>query len=577
VSLALLLSALMLAAAPEVSLNIGPEGPEVGLVMTATLKITGAEGADCSLIGLPSIDGARLGTPLGPSHQSYVEIVNGRTRRSVSTIWQFELIPEREGLLQVPAFGLMCRGARIETEPQAFMVGPSALIKDIVRVSVEPSTFEAWVGQVINMRVELSILETAHDSLAPNGLRVVLPWLEDVPGLHMLEPPVPSCSDGVMTVLPSERQIPTCIERVRDGGRYRIVFSQTIPLLATEAGSTSLPESRFSARVVVDRGSNSRNEFGFFGSRRTTASRTVVSDAYALGPRLLIREPPSLGRPASYTNAVGSYRFTGEARPRTLRVGESCTLTLALASDHGPAPQLARVEWPGFEARLGDFRVFGKEDNSSSRGRVLQLEVSPVSELVDTIPALEFSWFDPALGRYETGTVGPFALDVSPGGRDGLAQLATPEEILNDLETIRERLPPAVGALPPVWIGPAAALALLLLLELRQRSRRWRAAHPAAVARRGARAGLSRGLAQADDVRSVAAVFARFLSARLDGPPAGMTAEEAGARLQDPELAAQLSVVVSGWEAAYLGGATLALNDARDQARALARALESHS
>lgn len=574
---ALLLAAALIAGAPDVSLKIGPEQPEVGLVMTVTLQVSGAEGADCALVDLPEIPGARLGPPMGPSHQSYTEIINGRTRQSVSTLWQFELIPEREGLLTVPSFSLTCRGDRVETTPRSFSVGPSSLVDDLVRVTITPADDTAWVGQVIDMRVELSIVETAHDMLARNGLQLLLPWLEDVPGLHMLEPPVPACSRGVMTVLPSERQIPTCTDRVRDGGRWRIVYSQTIPMLATAPGTVLMPESRFSARIVVDRGSGGQNAFGFFRNLRTEPSRTVVTDARAAGPALIIREPPREGRPVSYTNAVGRFTFSGDAMPTTLAVGESCTVSLGLSPLGGSAPQLALVEWPDFESRLREFRLFGKDDSSNTRGRVLSLEISPADEGVEQIPALEFSWFDPASESYQTASVGPFALDVSPGGRDGLTILSTPDEILNDLETIRESLPEPAGTQAPVWLGPAVALALLLAVEARQRGRRWKAAHPAAVARRGARGQLERSLRQASDVRAVAAAFAAYLAARFDGPSGGMTADEALPLVTDDELAGRLSTTVSGWEAAYLGGVPLALDAARDEARALAADLERMS
>ena len=564
-------------AAPEVGLTLGPENPEVGLVMTLTLTVTGAEGADCTLLDPPRLDGARLGAPMGPSRQSYTEVVNGRTRQSVSTFWQFELVPEREGLISLPPFQLSCRGATVETQPSAFRVAGSRLPEGIVRLELRPSTQELWVGEVVDVDVELSIVEIYHDKLARSGLELVLPWLEDQRGLHMLEPPVPACSRGVMTVLPSEKQIPTCTDRQRIDGRVRILYTQTIPLLATEAGDFTLPASRFSARVVVENGAGGQNPFGFFQGLRGVPSRTVVTDATAPGLAFHVREPPVAGRPVDYTNAVGRYRFEAQADPRRLAVGESCTLQLSLAPEAGRAGQLSLIEWPAFEAALGQFRVFGKDDRTSSRGRVLELEISPINERVTQIPTLSFSFFDPLAERYETRTVGPIPLEVSAGGADGLTVLESQQEILNDLVSIRTELPPPAGAPLPVWLAPALAFLALLVVEARGRVRRWRLANPAEVARRGARAALEHELRGAEGVRGVAAAFARFLSARLEGPPSGMTADEAAPLIADAELARELRRSVSGWEAAYLGGASLELDAARAQARELARKLEQVS
>lgn len=567
----------LVAAVPDIQVRIGPDEPEVGLVMTVTVTVSGAEGADCALLDVPVVQNGRLSAPTGPSHQSYTEIVNGRTRQSVSTIWQFELVPEKVGSVYVPPFRLSCRGEEVASQPQVFQVGPSTLIEDIVRMELRTSSTEVWVGQVVDVEVELSILETAHDMLARNGLELFLPWLQDQPGLHMLEPPVPACSRGVMTALPSERQIPTCTDRRKLDGKVRILYTQTIPMLATAAGTFSLPESRFSARVVIERGRDDRDAFGFFRTLRAVPSRTMITDARTPGPVLVVREPPVAGRPAEYINAVGSFRFEADAKPVKLAVGESCTLRLSLSPVGGPAPQIALIEWPGFERALTDFRLFGKESGSSSRGRTLELELSPINERVKQIPELAFAWFDPVSKRYVRETVGPIALEVLPGGREGLSELVTPQEILNDLETIRESLPEPAAAQPPVWLLPALAFVMVLLVETRARSQRWKLGNPAVVRRRGARADLIRQLLTAADVRAVAAAFSLYLAARFNGPAGGMTAEEAAGCIPEGELRQRLSQQVSGWEAAYLGGASLEVGAAKEQARELAQHLEQLS
>jgi hypothetical protein len=73
----------------------------------------------------------------------------------------------------------------------------------------------------------------------------------------------------------------------------------------------------------------------------------------------------------------------------------------------------------------------------------------------------------------------------------------------------------------------------------------------------------------------VAAAFSRYLAARLDGPPGGLTANEAAELLPDRALGEELVRVVSRWEAAYLGGATLDLNVVRTEARSMADQLEA--
>jgi len=574
----LLAGVLAAAAPPDISVEISDERPEVGLVMGVTLTVTGAEGADCTLLELPAVDGARLVFRGGPSNQSSQVNINGRMmRESFVTTWRFELIPQRAGDLLLPPFRLQCRGTEVSSPSRRLHVAESTLQPDLVRLSVRPSAEQLWVGQVLELQIEASLSPGLEEHIQRGGLELDLPWLSGMPGLHAREMPDPPCrTQFLMPVNSGQSEIKICQTQEILGGEQRLVLRSTVPMLATEAGELQLPDSRFGARLVVETRLE-RDAFSVvFGGRGTAVpTRVVVSEAVAPGGVIRVLPTPEAGRPAIYTNAVGRFLFEGEARPRTLAVGESCTLILQLSTAERTVSNLDLVTWPDYAPVLSDFRLFGKDEDKVQGARTLVFEISPKHDRVSQVPALSFAYFDPEKGAYETATVGPFPLEVRPGGDGGLTELAAPEEVLNDLETIRETLPePQAPGIPP-WTAPGAALLVLLAVELRSRARAWRERHPELLQRRGARGALERALREAGDPASVATAFARYLSARLAGPPAGLTAEEAAERLSDAALAAELVATVDRWEAAYLGGATLDLNEIRGQARALAAKLEA--
>src|SRR5262249_50154784 len=161
--------------------------------------------------------------------------------------------------------------------------------------------------------------------------------------------------------------------------------------------------------------------------------------------------------------------------------------------------------------------------------------------------ALDFSWFDPETNRYDHQTVGPFAVTVLLGGAEGLATLETPDEMLSSLVTVRETLPAPSGGPPPAWLLALPGALLLATGEIVVRRRRWRQEHPDQVARRAARRRLADALAQARDARDLGVAFAKYLSARLGGPPAGLSADEACSRLSDAALAGELRTVTARW------------------------------
>jgi hypothetical protein len=136
---------------------------------------------------------------------------------------------------------------------------------------------------------------------------------------------------------------------------------------------------------------------------------------------------------------------------------------------------------------------------------------------------------------------------------------------------VRETLPRSSG--PPGWllVLPGA----LVLLGAEVASRRRRGARATRTRRRGARRRLDESPRRRATRRNLAVAFGKFLSARLGGPPSGMSAEDAAARLADGALSAELREVIGRWEAASFGGAGLDLAAARRQAGQLAARVEA--
>lgn len=556
---------------PNVAIMLDPPVGEVGLVMDLTLSISGAESADCNLSAVPQVDGGRL-RMVQPAIQSQsTVIVQGQVRRSLRTEWRFQFVPEREGTVTIPSFRFDCRGVLVNSREVEVPVHPSTLRPGAVGLELFLGADDLWVGQIFTVDVRASIDEEYADKLVAGGIELDLPWLDGLPGMLRLEQQVPPGGQPTQVILVGRRE-PLDMRVARDlsGERSRIVFSRSLQMIAIEAGEIVLPESRFSVTIATEV-RRDRDPIGFYNQDRMIVTRAAAVDARAPSTTLIVRGPPEQGRPRAFTNAVGTFRFSGSAGPTQLRVGESCTITLSLSGDGN----LEFVEWPAFDELKADFRVFSKNERKLTGVRQLELEVSPRNDRVSEIPALEFASFDPERRDYQVLSTGPFALDVSSGGDGGLTTLESPVETLNSLETIREVLPPPGGPPWPTWLLLLPGALALLVVETRLRRSAWRAGNPHLVTWRGALATLRKALDESADAHDVARAFSKYLSARLHGPPAGLGAEDAAARLTDEQLAAELRRVVSGWEAAYLGGADLDLAKTRSQAEALAARIEA--
>jgi len=555
---------------PQPALKVDPAEGEVGMVMHVNLSVDGEESADCSLIEVPSVPSARLTLVAGPQMSQTMGVINGHVTRSMRTEWDFELVPEQPGRLSVGPFRVNCRGAEIRSRTLSVPVRASPFPPDTVTLEVRSNASELWQGQVFALDVEASLDEAVADQLVQDGLELDLPWLTDCKGLLRLDVPEPQGDITRVRLTGYTDQLRMRVTRRSEGGHSRLQFTRTFLMLAVEPGEVHLPASRFSARLATEV-RPTRDPFSLLGGRVNQVVRASTVDARSTGPVLTVRAPPADGRPPAYTNAVGHFKFTGAADPSTLRVGDTCTITLTVTGDGN----IDFVKWPEFDVLKEDFRIFGKTPRKLPRTQVLEIQVSPKSERVTQVPELAFAFFDPDSGTYQSLSVGPFALSVQPGGNDGLATLESQTETLSSLETVRETLSLPSSGPPPGWLLALPGALALLAVEVAARRRSWRASHPDLVARRGARRRLDESLAQARDARDLAVAFGKFLSARLGGPPAGMSAEEAAARLADGALSAELREVIGRWEAASFGGAGLDLAAARRQAGQLAARVEA--
>ncbi|GJM22846.1 MAG: hypothetical protein DHS20C15_27610 [Planctomycetota bacterium] len=567
--------ALALARQVDVGMKLTPGDAEVGLVMQLELKITGEEAADSVMLEIPETEGARLRLVSGPEQLSRMLRVNGRRESSIEVTWRVEVIPERAGQILIPPIRFRSRGADVFSDAFTFDVVSSKLPPNSLSISVTPSAEEVYIGQQIEVELEASVPEDYFNRrLSRGGLLIQIPWLDELRGFHRQPSPTQGASDTI-SILPSGIKLPFRVSRERRAGADHIVLRTQVPLLASSAGEYQLEPSAFRMQIAVQ----AKEDRDIFSRVTLVPTRVVEVTAHSSTPELRVKPTPIEGRPEAYVDAVGSFTLNGEVSPRSLAVGESCRLQLVLHRATGrPEGNLELLEWPDLEEQLGDFRIFGKEEFKQQGRRTLVFELSPRRADVTEVPQLALDYFDPIEEVYKTAVTGPFSLSVEAGVDLELPSLASADDRLADLDSIRVELSPPRNSLPWWWLMPVAGALLLLGVDVHARRRNWRDSHGGELRRRGARRALDAELAAANDAAGVSSAFARYLSARCGGPEAGYTREEAQRELSGRghgELAQELGRVLEAWEVAYLGGGRLDVAEARDQARDLAHRVEA--
>lgn len=257
---------------------------------------------------------------------------------------------------------------------------------------------------------------------------------------------------------------------------------------------------------------------------------------------------PSAGRPADFGGAVGQFEIEARLAQATLTQGEPVDLQLTVQGKGNfgqfSAPTLQdSADWNAYSAHSS----FSPSDQAGLRGELVnQQPLAAVQIGRVSVPALRFSYFDPAQGRYVTKTTAPIPVEVAAAPQPTSAQPAAAADPAADSGTIDtdRGVHSLASADGPRWLLPSA-LALLALsvvtctaIALR-RSRRFQQRAQRVRERRAFQAQL-RAMQDAERtqdrlqyLRAGRAALQRRLAAAWSLPPESITLRELDARWPD--------------------------------------------
>ena len=185
------------------------------------------------------------------------------------------------------------------------------------------------------------------------------------------------------------------------------MVSLPLTLVPLAAGTHALPP----AGLLAEEGTQWRRDF--FGGRRATRARKWR--ALDRERTLAIEALPLEQAPPSFAGAVGSgFNLEVSADRSVVQVGEPITLSLVLRGEGNletaALPPLdAEGLLPAAAFRVPEDELAGALEGGAKRFSAV---VRVLDEHVREIPALAYSWFDPATGGFETTHSRPIALSV---------------------------------------------------------------------------------------------------------------------------------------------------------------------
>lgn len=394
------------AAAPTGTQSLSPTEIQVGEVATLVVTTAGSEAIEIAPPEVPGLEFTEAG------QTSRIQSVNGVTTATASV--SYRVSAEQPGVYTIPARVPGAQPVVLTVKPvgggssaraPAGAGAPGGTDTEgaaFVRLQVRKHSL--YVGESVPVDIEVGLRDGLVASL--NG------------------PPSLNGDAFTLNQLPAK---PDSREEIIDGKPYTVLTWHSL-LSAVKPGSLSLTiETPLTVRLRTPHPGAGLGGPGFedpfddplfqnffrgqslFGLQKdiTVASAPVSFDVAPL---------PTEGRPASFSGAVGQFRVTSEISERHATAGDPLTLRLHIEGngnfDRVSDSMLHDV--PGWKTYDPTSRFKSSDDIGFAGEKIFEQPLIATQAGHFELPPVEFSYFDPNSGRYETARTSPESVEITP-------------------------------------------------------------------------------------------------------------------------------------------------------------------
>ena len=424
---------LPLTQAAEIQAGVSSNEAFVGFPITLQVRIDNASKQERPQID--DVDGLEIASAGAPSQSQRVMNINGRVTSTVSSVYQWQVTPTREGTFTIPPIKVRADGMTSITKAIRITASKSDP-GDLMMVEVESNQQSVYVGEPIELTLKIDVKayidKEENIRLSDGSMWGLLSdrtrwgvFGETIEQLTMnrMQPRgteiIRKDADGkdaayyryqVDATLYPGRPGPVDLDEVKIGFEY--------PLEISRPNARGRNQSPFDS-MLDDDFPFPGSMFGssFFGGSASTR-RITKSMPLMIEPALdsvTAKQIPTAGRPKEFAGAVGRYVIEVAASDTNVQAGDPIELTIRVRGtgqmETIAAPPLSLIDSLTDQFKVTDQLLAGQVNRDQ---KIFTTTIRPKDETVTEIPAIPFSYFDPDSEEYETSYSEPIAITVTP-------------------------------------------------------------------------------------------------------------------------------------------------------------------
>ena len=292
---------------------------------------------------------------------------------AVTMAWAYELIPQKIGEIVLSDVQFSYQGV-------PYLANPGKIIVAAVDTYVNNTT-----GGIHKVQVKVSNPKPYLNEATEYRFRYL--YTTVLPSLQPPTPSLPEFSDFLVEELPNEKGVTVQIQdkKFQVQEYVRRLYPQKTGQILIQPAQLKLPIK---------------------GNPKTLKTKSVLLNVQPL---------PAAGKPPNFAGAVGQYNITAQVDRKKLEVRKAFTLSLQITG----SGNIKTVTSPIIPAIKG-FRINSQNltNTTHNNTNVYTYALTPLKAGILQIPTIQYVFFNPTNGTYQTTQTTPIPITVLPNAND---------------------------------------------------------------------------------------------------------------------------------------------------------------